>query len=216
MLTSTPPLWDHVMIHYIIIIIIIISFMQGSYSYIPETNRVPRDYSVSAILKLLFMMPISLVPALGLLYFYVSTFRSMCALLSLSSHHHHPYYHIYAGFIYNYIPETNHDLTVYFVTTVLYLQFVLHVMLFRPWNMFCTFTLTLSIEYVQCPIWLIFAITQFCAYLVCCSGIVWVILKWFQSTQSLEIHMRYTIFITLQKGFHFLTLCKFSVNAVLV
>jgi len=34
----------------ITIIIIIISFMQGSYNYIPETNYVPREYSVVAIL----------------------------------------------------------------------------------------------------------------------------------------------------------------------
>jgi len=36
--------------------------------------------SVSAILSLLFMVPISPVPALSLLYFYVSTFRSICAV----------------------------------------------------------------------------------------------------------------------------------------
>ena len=53
----------------IIIIIIIISFMQGIYTYIPETNHVPREYSVSAILSLLFMLPISLVPVFALLYF---------------------------------------------------------------------------------------------------------------------------------------------------
>ena len=53
---------------------IIISFMQGIYTYIPETNHVPREYSVAANLSLLFMVPISLVPALALLYFYVSTF----------------------------------------------------------------------------------------------------------------------------------------------
>jgi hypothetical protein len=34
--------------------------------------------------------------------------------------------------IYNYIHETNHVPTVYSVTAVLYLQLVLHVMLFRP------------------------------------------------------------------------------------
>jgi hypothetical protein len=34
--------------------------------------------------------------------------------------------------IYDYIPETNHVSTVYSVAAVLYLQFVLHVMLFRP------------------------------------------------------------------------------------
>jgi len=34
--------------------------------------------------------------------------------------------------IYNYIPETNHVSRVYSVAAVLYLQFVPHVMLFRP------------------------------------------------------------------------------------
>jgi hypothetical protein len=30
--------------------IIIISFMQGIYTYIPETNYVPKEYSLAAIL----------------------------------------------------------------------------------------------------------------------------------------------------------------------
>ena len=64
----------------IIIIIIIISFMQGIYTYIPETNYVPREYSVAAVLLLLFMVFISLVLVLNLLYFYISTFRSICAV----------------------------------------------------------------------------------------------------------------------------------------
>ena len=58
-------------------IIIIISFMQGIYTYIPETNSVPREYSVEAILLLLFMVLISLVSVLNLLYFYISNFRSI-------------------------------------------------------------------------------------------------------------------------------------------
>jgi len=40
----------------IIIIIIIISFMHGIYTYIPETNYVPREYSIAAILLFLFMV----------------------------------------------------------------------------------------------------------------------------------------------------------------
>ena len=40
----------------------------------------PREYSVAAILLLLFMVLISLVSVLNLLYFYISTFRSMCAV----------------------------------------------------------------------------------------------------------------------------------------
>ena len=69
-----------ILIIIIIIIIIFISFMQGIYTYIPKTNCVPREYSVAAILLLLFMVLISLVSVLNLLYFYISTFRSMCAV----------------------------------------------------------------------------------------------------------------------------------------
>jgi small-conductance mechanosensitive channel len=61
----------------IVIIIIIVSFMLGIYTHIPEKNRVPREYVVTAILSLLFMVPLSLVLVLALLYFYISTFRSM-------------------------------------------------------------------------------------------------------------------------------------------
>jgi len=60
--------------------------------------------------------------------------------------------------IYNYIPETKHVSTMYSVAGVLYLQFVLNVMSFRPLNMFCTFTLALSAVCVQCPKRLIFAV----------------------------------------------------------
>jgi len=44
--------------------------MQGIYTYISETNYVPREYSVAAILLLLFMVLILLVSVLNLLYFY--------------------------------------------------------------------------------------------------------------------------------------------------
>ena len=58
--------------------------MQGIYTYIPETNYVPREYSVSAILLLLFMVLISLVSVLNLSYFYISTFRTMCAVPNMA------------------------------------------------------------------------------------------------------------------------------------
>ena len=61
-----------------------ISFMQGIYTYIPEKNYVPREYSVTAILLLLFMVLISLVSVLNLLYFYISTFRSMCTVPNMA------------------------------------------------------------------------------------------------------------------------------------
>ena len=58
--------------------------MQGIYTYIPDTNYVPREYSVAAILLLIFMVLISLVSVLNLLYFYISTFRSMCAVPNMA------------------------------------------------------------------------------------------------------------------------------------
>ena len=58
--------------------------MQSIYTYIPETNYIPREYSDAAILLLLFMVFISLVSVLNLLYFYISTFRSMCAVPSMA------------------------------------------------------------------------------------------------------------------------------------
>ena len=57
--------------------------MQGSHTHIPGTNHVPRGYIFAAILSLLFMVPLCLVPALALLFFYVSTFRSVCAVPSI-------------------------------------------------------------------------------------------------------------------------------------
>ena len=58
--------------------------MQGIYTHIPETNYVPREYSVAAILLFLFMVLISLVSVLNLMYFYISTFRSMCAVPNMA------------------------------------------------------------------------------------------------------------------------------------
>jgi hypothetical protein len=58
--------------------------MQGIYIYIHEKNHVPKEYNVAAILSLPFMVPISLGSALALMYFYISTFRSMCAVPSMT------------------------------------------------------------------------------------------------------------------------------------
>jgi len=58
--------------------------MQGIYIYNPESNYVPRDNSVVAILLLLFMVLISLVSVLNLMYFYISTFRSVSAVTNMA------------------------------------------------------------------------------------------------------------------------------------
>jgi hypothetical protein len=91
--------------------------------------------------------------------------------------------------IYICIPETNHVSRINSVAAVLYVQFVLHVMLFRPWNMFCTFILALSAVCAQCPIWLFFAVPEFRSVLLWCSGLVWVILKWFELSLLLLVSL---------------------------
>ena len=67
--------------------------MQGA--YIPETNYVPREHGVAAILLFLFMVLISLLAVLNLLYFYISTFRSMCAVLNY--YYYYYYYELQLG-----------------------------------------------------------------------------------------------------------------------
>jgi membrane protein YdbS with pleckstrin-like domain len=64
----------------IIIIILVITIMQGIYNYIPETNHVYRVYSVGAVMYLQFVLHVVLLhPLKYILYFYISTFRSMNA-----------------------------------------------------------------------------------------------------------------------------------------
>ena len=91
-------------------------YYKGIYTCIPETNHVPREHRVAAILVLLFMVLISLVPALTPLYLYVSTFPSMCAVPNMAVlsnyyyyyyyyyyyHHHHHRYLLYAGYLHLY------------------------------------------------------------------------------------------------------------------
>ena len=60
--------------------------MQCFYTYIPETDYVHKEYSVAAILLLLFMVLISLVSVLNLLYFYISTDQPRGLVVSLSDY----------------------------------------------------------------------------------------------------------------------------------
>ena len=46
--------------------------------------------------------------------------------------------------------------------------------------MFCTFTLVFCEVCVKCQIWLLYAVTWFCPFPLCCWGIFWMILRWFQ------------------------------------
>ena len=74
--------------------------MQSIYTYIPEKNFVPREYGVAAILLLLFMVFISSVPVLNLLYFYSSTFRSIYNNNNNNNNNNNYYYYYYFNNIY--------------------------------------------------------------------------------------------------------------------
>jgi hypothetical protein len=129
--------------------------MQGIYTHFPETNCVPREYIVAAILSLLFMVLQSLVPALDLLYLYVSTFRSMCAVLIMA---------VFCSLllllllliitfmqcIYNHIPESNHVSRGYYVAALTQLQFVVYVII-SLLNVFYSYISTFEVC-VPCPI----------------------------------------------------------------
>ena len=77
--------------------------MQGT--YIPETNYVPREHGDRAILLFLFMVLISLLAVLNLLYFYISTFQSRCAVPNMavfcSSLTYYYYYYYYMAISYS-------------------------------------------------------------------------------------------------------------------
>ena len=54
--------------------------MNGIYNYMPEANHVATVYIFVFILFLQFMLHVMLSPMLNVLYCYVNTFRSMCAV----------------------------------------------------------------------------------------------------------------------------------------
>jgi hypothetical protein len=58
--------------------------MHGIYNSIYETSHVSRVYKVAAVLCLQFMLHVMLFPMLHVLYLYISTFRSMCAVPNMA------------------------------------------------------------------------------------------------------------------------------------
>jgi len=60
---------------------IIVSFIQGSHTHIPETNHVPRGYIVTAVLSLLFMVPLSYYYYYYYYYYFVSTISCLYRVL---------------------------------------------------------------------------------------------------------------------------------------
>jgi len=101
-------------------------------------------------------------------------------LLSLLSH--------LAGYL-NYVPGMNYTARIHKFAAVPYLQFLIHVMLFRTWNIFCTFTLKLTVICVQCPIWLFFFLHFL--NLVFSSNVARVLSEWFWNESSSHYYWRY-------------------------
>jgi hypothetical protein len=79
----------------------------------------------------------------------------MLAIVLFNSYH--PCCYLYAKYLQLYTSKT-HVCKVYKASAVLYLQFVLLVMLFRPLNMFLLFTVALSVACVQSPTWRFFVV----------------------------------------------------------
>jgi hypothetical protein len=160
---------NHHIIIIIIIIIILISFMQGIYTYIPETNYVPRQYSVAAILLFLFMVHTSLAPVLNLLHFYISTFRSMCAVSNMAVFIIIIIISFMQG-IYTYIPETNYVPRQYSVAAILLFLFMVHKSLAPVLNLLHFYISTFR---SMCAVSNMAVSTApgLYGFLVCCSGI---------------------------------------------
>ena len=68
-----------------IIIVLVITFLQGFYNYIPESNPVSRVYRVAAVLYLQRVLHYNIIRLVKyVLYFYISTFHSMCAASNMA------------------------------------------------------------------------------------------------------------------------------------
>jgi len=140
----------------LLLLLFVTTFKQSLWNCIPVTNPVSWVYYVAVMINILCFILV-LAPSFFAepsmvvcyyCYYFIIIIVTIIIILVIT---------LMQG-IYDYIPETDHVSGVYIVATSLYLNFVLHVMLFRSWNTFCTFTFTLSVVSVQCPIWLFFVV----------------------------------------------------------
>ena len=58
-------------------LLLFVTFMQGIFNYVSETNHFTRVYIVAAIMWLQFLVHVILFPMINVLNFYVVTFRCM-------------------------------------------------------------------------------------------------------------------------------------------
>jgi hypothetical protein len=88
---------------------------------------------------------ILLLPSQLCVLFFSARLIDFIMMYSDYHHHHHPCILVitFMRGIYNYICETNIVFRVYIVPADVYVH----------WNMFCTFTVSFSAVWVQCPMW---------------------------------------------------------------
>jgi hypothetical protein len=67
-----------------LLLFVTITFMQGIYNYIPDTNNISRVFNVAIILYLQFVLHVMLFPPLNVLHFYISTSRNICAVHNMA------------------------------------------------------------------------------------------------------------------------------------
>ena len=58
--------------------------MQGTYNYVPQTHHVCTVRTAAAVLQLQFMLHVMLLNMLNVLYSYITTLRSVCALPNMA------------------------------------------------------------------------------------------------------------------------------------
>ena len=106
----------------LLLLLLLLSVGLGIYCVIPQANHIFRACNVAAILYLQLM-----VHAMLFLLINITIIIIIIIIILVIT---------FMQGIYTYVPETNHVSRVLCVATVLYLQFVLHVMLFCLRNMF--------------------------------------------------------------------------------
>ena len=87
-------------------------------------------------------------------------------------------YQLYAGCFYNFMPEPNHVSTVYTYSVAAFLWWQFGETI-KPFPTTDVLYFYISAFRSVCALWL-FSVVRYCAFQVCCSGIVGMILKWFQ------------------------------------
>jgi hypothetical protein len=68
----------------LLFLLLLVIFMRGVHNYVPQTNHVTTVCSVAAVLQLHFMLHVMLFPMLNVLYLYISTLRSQCAVPNMA------------------------------------------------------------------------------------------------------------------------------------